>query len=475
VSNIPLQTREELLELILALKGTDDEDLSTGPGDDAHLDANALAHVAVRQQAMIRELDEQLTPKDATGSYLDRHGECNLPLDQSPRLPATPWYGTLTLTNPSAAPVPVSLHHALSHSDGNLYQTTADVTVPALSSAAVAVESTTTGASATKEVGTPLTFVSPPAGLSNQAIVASTTTASEDCEGDDDYRSRILLWLRESPGAGNAAQYAFLTRGVSGAVDKVFVYPRWNGRGSLTIVPLGEAGGRILDGAIITEIQYAMMGPTADGEPGLAEADTYVTVESPTGTPLAVWAVLTAEAGHEPDFDGTYTVTTPTGGDDFTRVRLTTLPEKVVVGKRVVVHFGTGTSEKILQLTVHAKGANYVDVEDPDGLVTAAATSGSILRSGSENYADLVAAVRAIFDALGPSRCALPDLTERYPDPDRESYPELLRAPIIAALKDVAGIKNVTLSTPGSDHTNPATPGAVPVLFIAGLIDLEWT
>jgi hypothetical protein len=188
-----------------------------------------------------------------------------------------------------------------------------------------------------------------------------------------------------------------------------------------------------------------------------------------------VEAEVEPEDEYAPDFDGSFTVTTAVGGDPATRIRLTTDPTATISeGHRVIARWGVIPVTR--HLYVSAVNAAYIDVLDPEGTIPAGAvpTVGSIVQGGGDAYDNALAAVQAVFDALGPSRSGMPGTTEREPDPDDSDYPELQIASVLAGIMGADGVKNAVLVAPASDTANAVSLGAVPALFTLRDFYIEW-
>lgn len=125
-------------------------------------------------------------------------------------------------------------------------QTAADVTLTAApNTASVPFVSVTTGAAANLPVGTVLTWVAPPPGLTATITLTTALVDAEDTETDTQLVARLLERIQNPPRGGVAADYRFwtensinLTTLASLGIRRAYVYPQRSGLGSVDVVPL---------------------------------------------------------------------------------------------------------------------------------------------------------------------------------------------------------------------------------------------
>ena len=145
-------------------------------------------------------------------------------------------------------------------------QTTADVTLTvAPNSASVPFVSVTTGAAANLPIGTVLTWVAPPPGLSATVTLATALVGAEDTESDTQLVARLLRRIQTPPRGGTAADYRYwaensidLATLASLGISRAHVYPQRSGLGSVDVVPLvaGSTGpSRVPGSTTITKVQ----------------------------------------------------------------------------------------------------------------------------------------------------------------------------------------------------------------------------
>jgi uncharacterized phage protein gp47/JayE len=152
--------------------------------------------------------------------------------------PNAPTYatGNITITGVNGTILPAGL--VLSRTDGELYTTQTSVTI-ASGTATVAVQSDDAALAENCDVGTVLTFQSPPTGVTATATVADDgsgggLTGGTDPEEIEDFRARVLQRMRDPPHGGSNADYVYWAEQVAG-VTNVWVYPQEDGAGTVAI------------------------------------------------------------------------------------------------------------------------------------------------------------------------------------------------------------------------------------------------
>ncbi len=148
------------------------------------------------------------------------------------RKPAEISAGTADLTGVNGSIVPVGTR--LQRSDGFEYLVTAEATITG-GVAAVAIEASIGGAAGQAEAATPLTFVSPVAGVATGALVSTGgIVGGAEEELDDALRVRLLARIREQPRGGAATDYERWALEVPG-VTRAWVYPNRGGLGRVGV------------------------------------------------------------------------------------------------------------------------------------------------------------------------------------------------------------------------------------------------
>lgn len=180
---------------------------------DQRLIANDAFPQRARHDAIARFLDEYFTGV------------------QAGFLPATPAVGNVIVTGTPSQTVPQSLQMTFS-SNGNSYQTTEAVVLPASTGSSVTglvpVQSTSSGQTQSLLPGAPLVISSPPAGLQSTATVDSNgLTDARNAETDEEARARILLRIRQPLSVGRISDYIQYAEAADPSVTSAFVlrYP----------------------------------------------------------------------------------------------------------------------------------------------------------------------------------------------------------------------------------------------------------
>lgn len=205
------------------------------PGTDARLrrsNLNVLARVhAGAVHGLYGYLDylaRQLMVDMAEGAYLERYAS----IWGVPRLPAAFAAGNVTFTGTTGTVVPAGTE--LQRADGQVYATTADVTLTS-GTGTTAVRAAVAGAAGNASAGVSLTLSAPIAGI-NTAVTVSVGGLSQgaDVEDDDSLRSRILRRIQEPPHGGNRGDYVGWALEVPG-VTRAWCYPLELGPGTVTV------------------------------------------------------------------------------------------------------------------------------------------------------------------------------------------------------------------------------------------------
>jgi uncharacterized phage protein gp47/JayE len=478
---LPYETVDEIRERILAIRALEYDDgdgtrvLDTSRGSLTWCEAQAEALLVHDLQVQVNDKGENILPDRATGTLLDRHAALWLGPDND-RLPAHAWYGTWTFENQTSGSLDLPADTEVLCADGTSYKTIAVATIGALASLDVACRSITLGTVANKAVGTVGMLSSPPLGFSAQATLAAVDTEGEDAEIDTELQVRNAERLREMPGGGNCAHYRFRAKATDGAVAEVFVYPIWDGKGTTTIVPLGEPAAdsddgethRILADSVRIELQDAL---DADVTPDAVGAEA--TVVLPTAVRGTIDIDVEPEQGYEPDWIGTLT---EDGAETSTTTKVYTTVDPTTVGlahgHRVVCMVVVGGNQTNEERTVDVVGpGNCFTV---DTAFSSAPVDASTVRPGGPLWAPIRAAMLGALDALGPSGCTTPDITERDPAPDASFHPELNVAAVLAAAQTTTGVRDVAVNLPAADVVNNVAPGTPPFLLQLGLFICRW-
>lgn len=170
----------------------------------------------------------QLMPDTADGEHLARWAS----VWGVERKAAEAAAGDIDITGSDGAEIDPG--ELLQRGDGVEYVTTGSATVAA-GVATVAVEAVTAGEAGTAIEGVALTFVSPIAGISTDAVVAAGgLIGALDQESDDSLRARLLDRIRSQPRGGAANDYRRWALEVP-EVTRAWVYPELNGLGTVGV------------------------------------------------------------------------------------------------------------------------------------------------------------------------------------------------------------------------------------------------
>lgn len=172
-------------------------------------------------------LDRQKWPDLCEAEYLDWHGA----RWGVTRKAAQAAIGTVVLTGTNGTVVPAAT--VLQRADGVQYTTTTEGTI-ASGELVADVTAVAAGQSGNAQTGLELTLTSPIAGVDSIATASTAMTAGSELEGDDAYRARVLLRVREIPHSGAAHDYVAWALEVAG-VTRAWVYPLEDGPGTVTV------------------------------------------------------------------------------------------------------------------------------------------------------------------------------------------------------------------------------------------------
>lgn len=196
---------------------------------DAEVLARVLAGAAHGLYGYIDWLSRQILPDTSESEWLERHASLWLSEGRKPAAAAT---GAVSFTGVSGSVVPSGT--VLRTAAGVQVATVADVTLSggAGSAAAEAVEA---GAAGNLIAGTPLSLVSPIAGVQSTALVAAGgITGGADIEDDEALRARVIDRIQQPPQGGCAYDYVAWALQVEG-VTRAWVYPQELGLGTVTV------------------------------------------------------------------------------------------------------------------------------------------------------------------------------------------------------------------------------------------------
>lgn len=189
----------------------------------------------------------------------DQCDDDNLPAHAArwgrPRLPAAAAAGTVRLTGATGAVVNVGT--VLQRADGVQYATAAGAVVAA-SVVDVPVLALVPGQLGNAALATPLSLVSPVAGLNAVATALTALAGGADVETISAWRARILVRIRKPPQGGADFDYTAWAQQVPG-VTRVWVYPQEQGAGTVVLRFVRDADASIIpDPGEVAAVQAAI-------------------------------------------------------------------------------------------------------------------------------------------------------------------------------------------------------------------------
>lgn len=244
----PFEIRERLAaEVALAL-----------PGADARL-RRSMEEVLVRVIAIASHelhghldwISRQVLPDTAEDAELARHAA----VWGVARLPAVPATGSVTFTGIAGRVIPAGTE--LRRGDDARYLLDADATIGGGGTVDGVVTAVLAGAAGNTAAGTALSLLAPVDGVAPAALVAAGgLAAGADAEGDAALRARLLARIQNPPRGGSRVDYEAWARAVPG-VERVWVYPRMLGAGTVGVAFLGT-GGAIPAAPLVAAVQAAI-------------------------------------------------------------------------------------------------------------------------------------------------------------------------------------------------------------------------
>jgi len=182
----------------------------------------------------------QIFPDTATGDYLRQHWS-----DRVTPLYAIAANGQVLVMGIPNKPIPAGLVFA--SASGERYYTEQSYKVGIDGTVAVTVKSQNTGINTNLAPGQELSIVSSiPAGIESKAVVIGDgITGGADAESDEEYLTRVLLWLRNPVRYGKKGHFAAWARDASPEVSLAWDYKNFGVFGALLIQVIN---GNQLDG-----------------------------------------------------------------------------------------------------------------------------------------------------------------------------------------------------------------------------------
>jgi uncharacterized phage protein gp47/JayE len=184
----------------------------------------------------------QIFPDTAEAEYMARHGA----LFGITRTAATYASGNVVFTGTNAVVIPAGTLVRRAD-DGAEYETDADGTITG-GTVTIAVTASEAGEEANADEAATLNLVTPIAGVTSAATVASGgLDGGNDEESDEDLRARVLERMADQPHGGKETDYVAWAKEVAG-VTRAWVFPMELGEGTVTVRFVRDDDG---DGAAI--------------------------------------------------------------------------------------------------------------------------------------------------------------------------------------------------------------------------------
>ena len=334
---------------------------------------------------------------------------------------------------------------ALAHVDGTQYVTTANATVGGGGIVLVSIEATTLGTIGNKLAGDELLFANPPAGIQAAAVLVADLENGADQEQDDEYRPRLQDHLATPPEGGAIHDYVKWAKQVPGVVW-CGVYRFRRGLGTIDLAVLGKGAGA----ARILATTQAVTDYIEARRPAFAPDHQLLIVQAQTQDVACKIAIDGTAYRWDWTDDGVgYTITAESEVNQ--QITVTGLPLTVVAGVRVTI--------KGEQFTVTARSGGVLTLNDWPTITP----TGEVVRAGGDLVEPVQAAIRSLFNDLGPTRGRY--AVTRWHD-------SLTVAKIIAIVTDTDGVTDAEVTTPAANVTLTDDLSGIVKLLVPGRIEV---
>lgn len=383
---------------------------------------------------------KQALPDATDTSFQDRWGS----IYSFKRLQPTGSSGTNALTVTGTVGAGPLDNAQLAHADGTLYHvTTIGAVIGGGGSVTVSVAADSKGSATNKGIGEILTFVSPPTNVAAQATVAVKLTGGIDLEGPDPYSIRLQAHIGDPPEGGAIHDYLEWALTIAG-VTTAYVWAHRRGAGTMDVAVLGEGTGaaRVPSAAVLTAVDDYI----ESVRPGNVRDFLVLTT-----TPVAqdVQATIDIDTTiYKWDWDDLGAGYTITAFDSTAKtITAATAPVSVIAGVRLTVN---GEEARVTSRLGDVLTLSFDT--DHEGNAVAWFTFG--ISVGVDQ-------IRASGDLVRPVRFAIMDLFNTL-GPARSTWSEtswldqLKLTKLVAAITDVAGVDDTTITTPVA-NASPTT------------------
>lgn len=455
-----IPTREQIFQAFIGDYASAQPSKNVSRGSDPYRLGRVVSGVVWAIVAKLLFFVKMALPDTATGAFLDRWGA----VFSFPRLQPEGSTGPSSLTVTGTPGNAVATGAQLTHADGTLYTVTAvGAVIGGDGGALVSVAASSTGAATNKGVGEVLTFTgspSPGAGIDAQATVAVAFTGGIDLEDDAPYAVRLLAHIGDPPEGGAVHDYQEWALSIAG-VTTAYIWAHRRGAGTMDVAVLGDGTGanRVVSPTVMTAVDDYI----ESVRPG--NVRDFLTL---TATPQTQDVQLTIDIDttlYKWDWDDLGTGYAITAFDSTAKtITVPSAPASVIAGLRLSVNgeeaLVTNRVGNVLTLTFDT---------DHDGLVVNWFTFG--ISTGVDQ-------IRASGDLVRPVRFAIMDLFNTL-GPVRSTWSEnawidqLKLSKLFAAVTDVPGVDDATVTTPASNVSPTAdTFGASVPYLVPGKIQV---
>lgn len=217
-------------------------------------------------------ISQQVLPDTAIKAYLERWAG----IWGIKKKPATFAGGVLRLTGSNGVLIPQFTLFV--RSDGVEYESQADTTI-VNGTAEISIEALVAGSKGEADPGVELALLSPIAGVNSSGVVDLTgITGGNDEEATEELRGRLLERIQEPPLGGADQDYILWAKSVPG-VTRVWVYPLYNGPGTLGLTFVRDNDNPIIPD--VSEVQEV-----ADYIESVRPVTAHVSVFAPIPDPI---------------------------------------------------------------------------------------------------------------------------------------------------------------------------------------------
>lgn len=451
-----------------------------GAGTQPYIDAQVTADVIAPIHAEARACAKATDIADAVGQSLDDWGDRL----GRPRKGATKSQGFVIAQTATGGSLVSQGSLGKYLPKGTGYEVA--VTGPYNDGDLIPVQSIDVGTSTILAAGSVITWVSPPTGLKSTAIVFENTDGSgikggAPAENDETYRAVLLDRMRNPPASGNSAHYTTTVEDIDGlGVQKAFVYPAWNGPGTVAVAftmrPGSPGDSRLPNGAQITEVEAALKDafPADDGIAVcvVTEDDVELSLQVTWRSSANGWVDATPWPIYYAD--PVYVTGTPT--NSTARITSSSTIAAPTVGLTLAFwDNATRVFKRKRIATVTQIVANHTydltfDVSTLTASDSYVPVSGQYVSPWSPSLQSIVEPILRYFDQQGPgemfSSFGDPGLRQRrFPAPDTETYPSKVENRLVDGL--LAIVADVEIAAPAVPLTTTVGTPGVEVLIHA--------